>query len=307
MNEALIMNEKLTMQSARWACPSLENRRILSSPDQELIASFADPEELRRHMEENREEVGAGRYILPVWQNLEALVYGTGILNNGSYWIPGDYCVNELGDIRDYAFDFLSSPLIQALLKTIPLYKDEPLILEAEAPFSILAALMNPIDLYLFFEEEPKLMMDILERIADASAEYIKACLKAGCRIISLADPVGTMDLIGEEYYSRYPGQATRYLLEKCDPYLDKAIIHICLKMSQSMVIAGLAKAEPWPVPDKAADYMEILSAMAEDEGIHYTGMTCIHNPSPSLKKALQILPEFSPEAALPTYFLIEH
>ena len=285
------MSEKLTMQSACWACPSVENRRILSSPDQELIASLADPEELRRYMEENREEVGAGRYILPAWQNLETIVYGTGILNHGSYWIPGDYCVEKLGDIRDYEFDLLSSPLIQALLKTIPLYKDKPLILEVEAPFSILAALMNPMDLYLCFEEEPELMMDILERIADASAEYTKACLEAGCRFISLADPVGTMNLTGEEYYSRYPGQAALYFLEKCDPYLDRAIIHICLKMTQSMVIAGLAKAEPWPVPDKAADYMEILSAMVEDEGIHYTGMTCIHNASPTLQKSFRILP----------------
>lgn len=289
------MNEKLTMQSARWACPAVENRIRLTGLDQEKIASLADPEVLRRLVDNQAKEPGRGRYTLPAWQNLEALVYGTGILNNGEYWIPGDYCVEELEDIIDYEFDLLSSPLVRSVLEVIPYYRDKPLILEVEAPFSILAALMNPMDFYLCFEEEPERMVEILKRIADASASYIRACLEAGCRFISLADPVGTMNLTGGEYYSRYPGQTALYLLEKCDPYLDKAIIHICLKMSQSMIIAGLAKAEPWPVPDRTADYTEILSAMAEDRGIHYTGMTCIHNASPNLKKSFRILPEFSP------------
>lgn len=288
------MNKKLTMETAFWACPSIEMNRRLSCPDQKMLVPMADPMELRRLVERNAEGQGQKRYILPAWQNLEALVYGTEIQNNGQCWVPGNYCVNELREIGDFNFDLLSSSFIRAVLEVIPFFKDKPLILEVEAPFSILAALMNPMDLYLCFEEEPELMLEILKRIADASAEYIRACLEAGCRFISLADPVGTMNLTGEEYYSRYPGQAALYLLEKCDDFLGGSIMHICLRMSQSMVIAGLATAEPWMVPEDAADYLDILMAMAEDKGIHFTGMTCIHNANPNLKKSFRILPKFS-------------
>ena len=36
--------------------------------------------------------------------------------------------------------------------------------------------------------------------------------------------------------------------MEKCEPYLDKAIMHLCMKMSRSLVISGMAGAEAWHI-----------------------------------------------------------
>ncbi|MBR0382159.1 MAG: hypothetical protein IJH71_06980 [Eubacterium sp.] len=281
--------KKLTGASGNWDCPAVDNRMVLPLRDRKSLSAMEEPEKLKKLVDKTAKESGNARYILPVRQNLEALAFAREL--GGEEWKPGVYCVKALEDIADFEFNLMPSPLIRAHLDIIPCYRDKFLILEAEAPFSILAALMNPMDLYLCFEESPALLEDILVRIAAASAEYIKACVEAGCRIISLADPVGTMDLVGEDYYRRFCGKAALVFMEKCEPYLDKAIMHLCMKMSRSLVISGMAGAEAWQVRDEAADYRDILLAMAEDERIHFTGMTCIHNTGPDLKMSCRILP----------------
>lgn len=283
------MKENLNIRTADWNCPSIEKRKAAANPDQSFIASLADVNNVRRIMEETAGRQRRPRYILPVWQNLESVVWGTRILNSGRYFSPSDYCVEKLCELRAFDFDLLSDPLIQAVIHTIPYYKGRTLILEAESPFSVLSAIMNPVDLYLCFEEEQELLLEILHKIADASSRYIRACVDAGCRIISLADPVGTMNLIGEDYYKKICGESERYLMKKCRPFLDRAIVHICKKMSQSLLIAGLAEAEACEMPQGMEDYADILMYMAENPQIHFTGMTCIHNNNPELKKCYVI------------------
>ena len=65
----------------------------------------------------------------------------------------------------------------------------------------------------------------ILEKIAFEEAKYLEAAINAGCHIISLAEPVGTADMVGEKYFrecieglcaasvklSRYSSPVTRY------------------------------------------------------------------------------------------------
>lgn len=284
------MNRKINLQSVGWDCPSIENRKILQRPGQNLFASMEDPSELVRLLEENTEDLGKRRYILPVWQNLESVVYGTRILDKGRYWIPGDYCLENLSDIEDVEFNLLDHPLIRAVIEVIPLYRDRPLILELEAPFSILSALMNPMDLYLYFEEETELLLDILFRMAEASATYVKACAQAGCRFFSLADPVGTLNLVGEGYFKKFCGSSAIHFMKKCQDFLDQAVMHLCLKQSRSLVMTGMARAEQIEIPAGLEDYTQILSLMADDPDIHFTGMTCIHNARPNLEKSCRII-----------------
>ena len=97
------------------------------------------------------------------------------------------------------------------------------------------------------------------------------------------------MNLVGEEYYRDFCGQSEVYLMKQCQPWLEGSIMHICLKMSQSLLIAGLAEAEPCQLSKKMTDHMDILKKMAEDERIHFTGMTCMHNSNPDLTKSYTI------------------
>lgn len=277
------MINNLNAHTVNWNCPSIENRAPLPSLTQETIASFTNIDAVKKIMEHTMRTSAKSHYILPVWQNIESIALGTHILNENRYFTPSEYCIEALEDIKGIDFDFSCDSLIQTVVKTIPYYKDKPLILEIEAPFSILAALMNPLNLYLYFEDNPILLTEILHKIADASAKYIQNCIAAGCRIFSLADPVGTLNLIGEKYYTSICGRAEIYLMKKCIPFLNHAVIHICQKMSQSLVIADLAKAELYKLPQSTKDYIEALLYMADNPAISFTGMTCIHNSKPNL------------------------
>ena len=267
------------------SCPSIENRISLPRLNQNTLDSLTDLTTVRRLVEENAQSMGVERYILPVWQNLEAVVYGGAIKP-----FSVSYVIENLEELEEFEFDLLEHPLIKTVLKTIPFYRGYPLFLEVEAPFSILSALMDPVKLYMCFEEQPQLLLPILCRIADASVEYIRACVQAGCRFISMADPTGTADLVGEDYFKRFSGASVVYLMEKCDAFLDGAVMHLCQKLSKSLVMTGLARAEYIDIPDGMDDYIQILSMMSRDPDIHFTGMTCLHDERPDLKKSCRIL-----------------
>ena len=260
------------MTDGYWRCPSLEKADHALIPDRKTIDSYKDVETVKKLARENWSIPGFSGYILPVWLGMEALVYGRQILQGRDYPLPGKYCIHKLKDIEDFEFDLLRDPLIQAVLETIRQCREEPLILEVQAPFSILAGLMDPMDLYLCFTEEGERLKDILEKLTAASTDYIRAGLKAGCRFISLADPVGTMDLVGPDHYRDFCGPSEVSLLKQCRPYLDGAVIHLCMKMSRSLVLAGLAEALP--------------GDSVYNPEARITGMTCIHREGAGLEEA---------------------
>ena len=247
------------------------------------------PSEWDCPLKENREGI-----FFPARQNIEALAYGRIITGNDSYKLSGDYCVERLSDIEDFEFDLLSDPVIREVLERISsvgnsCHEDRPVILEAEAPFSILSVLMNPVDLYLCFDEEPALLAGILDRIADASAAFIRACIKVGCRLLSLADPTGTLNLVGENYYKEFCGKSALRMMKQCEPFLNQALIHLCPKMARSMVMTGMMKEEPWRGVAAADHYIQILYAMAGDPAVHFAGSRCIWDAG-QLNKSVQQL-----------------
>ena len=315
------MHENQDYRKADWSCPFIENREAITGIHRNREPDYhnRDMNWDRLTGPVLVETGGRSRCIIPAWQNLEAValsrrmsekkgrlqsgegsasgqgtVPGQDIITGqdvtpGEGTTPGQgvstgYCVTALSDLEDMDFDLLSDPLIQRVVQTITLYKDDPfkpLILEAESPFSVLAALMNPVDLYLCFEEEGNLLNQILHRIARAEAAYIRACVEAGCRIISIADPVGTMDLVGPDYFRDFCGASELYLMNMCQPFLDQALIHICKKMTRSLMMAGLVEVLPYDSMESGSgdyDYVDKLLFIAQDPGIHFVGMTCIHD-----------------------------
>ena len=250
---------KHTVPAACWDCP------VLETPE------TRERDSLRR---------------IPSFQNLEADIYRFRMAEESI--LSGDlgpedrrsYPVKDLSSLRDFDFNLLEDDRIRQVLALISDKRNHPLLLEAECPFSVLAGLMNPVDLYMCFMEEEELLTEILVRIGDASADYLAASVDAGCRYISLADPAGTMNLTGEENFRRFCGMAEIRLMQKCRPFLDQAVIHLCRRTSLSLVMAGMAEAKEYPLPEELTDKTEILAFMAEDPGIHYAGMTCIHDDS---------------------------
>ena len=62
----------------------------------------------------------------------------------------------ELEEIKPEQFTLMQDKRIKTIIEVTKKLKEKPLILEAEAPFSILAALIDPMKLYLAMQTEPE-------------------------------------------------------------------------------------------------------------------------------------------------------
>ena len=171
-----------------WKCSGNDIRTMPQELWEKDLSILSNPKEMSEALLfwkelENRKEM-----VLPLVQNLEGAVLGAGVMKRENYWTTGDYPFSTLKEIEPDQFSLMKDDRIQAVLAVIKTLRDEPLILEVEAPFSVLASLVNPMDLYLSMQAEPELLENILKRIVSEESKYIEAGVQAGCHIFSMAD-----------------------------------------------------------------------------------------------------------------------
>lgn len=174
-------------------------------------------------------------------QNLEAYVYGKR-LKGEAYRGLSEYCVEDLDALRDFDFDLVSDPEIRCFMEKTGSMTP---YLEIEAPFSVLAGIMDPMKLYACKEEDLMILREVLHKIADAQSIYIDACVKAGCRLFSLADPVGSLNLVGEDYFREVVGESEVYLMKKCVASFEKTPVNLCPLMDRSLAMTGMDREIP--------------------------------------------------------------
>ncbi len=219
---------------------------------------------------ENQKEI-----ILPLVQNLEGAVLGADVIKRENYWTTGDYPFSTLEEINPAQFTLMKDKRIRTVIEVTKKLKDKPLVLEVEAPFSILAALIDPMKLYLAMQIETKKLEKILKKLVLEEAKYIKAVIQAGCRIISLAEPTGTVDMVGEKCFKECSGMAALMLLKEIEKFLSNSVVHLCGKLSSSMIAVHMVKEEEYFVTDET--YLENLIEVTNNPEIHFVGQNCIH------------------------------
>ena len=253
-------NDKRTMPQWLW-----EKDLSILSNEEEMIEIL-----LAWRKAENRKEI-----ILPLVQNLEGTVLGAGVIKRGNYWTTGDYPFSTLEEINSAQFALMNDERIRTVIEVTKKLKEEPLILEAEAPFSILAALIDPMKLYLAMQTELDKLKKVLKKIILEEVEYIKAVIQAGCRIISLAEPTGTVDMVGEKCFKECSGMAAFMLLKEIEKFLSNSVVHLCGKLSSSMIAVHMAEEEEYFVTGET--YLENLIEITKNPEIHFVGQRCIH------------------------------
>ena len=253
-------DDKRTMPRWLWE----KDLSILSNEEEMEDALFA------WRKAENRKEI-----VLPLVQNLEGAILGADVIKRGNYWTTGNYPFSTLEEINPEQFTLMNDERIKAVIEVIKKLKNEPLILETEAPFSVLAALIDPMKLYLTMQTEPEKLEKILKKIVLEEAEYIKAVIQAGCRIISLAEPTGTVDMVGEKCFKECSGRAALMLLKEIEKFLSNSIVHLCGKLSSSMIAVHIAEEKEYFVSGET--YLENLIEVTNNPEIHFVGQHCIH------------------------------
>lgn len=258
-----------------WKCNGNDKKTMPKQLWEKDLSILSDEEEMEKALftwrkVENRKEI-----VLPLVQNLEGAVLGADIIKRGNYWTTGDYPFSRLEEINPEQFTLMKDKRIKTVIEVTKKLKEETIILEAEAPFSILAALIDPMKLYLAMQTEPEKLEKILKKIVLEEAKYIKAVLQAGCRIISLAEPTGTVDMVGEKCFKECSGMAAFMLLKEIEKFLSNSVVHLCGKLSSSLIAVHLAEEKEYFVTGET--YLENLIEVTDNPEIHFVGQRCIH------------------------------
>jgi len=163
----------------------------------------------------------------------------------------------------------------KSILEAIRLEDKQPILLQIQAPFSILAYLLEPMNLYKQLRKDPKGVEKLLAQLVQEQIEYVKAALQLGVRTISVADPCASLELIGEKNYRSFAANPLFHMLQKLVPFLKSGVIHLCPRCSYPMEQMGYLKSQVKHM--EYSDQFSMLLALAEDPKVFVTGHQCIH------------------------------
>lgn len=187
--------------------------------------------------------------------------------------------------IRSFALDQLDGSItpfssgqgrIPEVLEAIRLLKSqgERVILDVTGPFSVAVSVIEAQKFFRATRRDKAGVQALLDVIAEKNLEYMRLGIDAGVDVISLADPAGTLDILGEKTYREFSGPALLDLLLKIRDDLDHAILHLCGKASSSLEHIGAIRAERVPVEGK--DYFHrILQLKTDRPGTKIIGHWC--------------------------------
>ena len=262
----------------KWNCPGNDNRDL---PKEIIEQEFRVLEDSKFLADIMKSEYLQGKELrLPLVKNMVAAVCGAGIKRKNNAWICGDYCCKNLDDIESIDFNLFHYPEMQAILECMEICNAMdgtlPIELEIDAPFSVLGALINPACLFTAARKESDRLKEIIKKITKCELEYIEAMVDRGCKVISLTDSIGELELVGKKFYMEFSGDAVMSLINGCDEFLDKSLLHLCGRTSCSLAQAGLIEIQNMEM--KAADYTEALFKASSDSQIRVVGNRCIHN-----------------------------
>ena len=157
---------------------------------------------------------------------------------------------------------------------TILKQSGEKVIFQVTGPFTLLGSLIDMTKIFRFLRKEPEKMKAVFDKTADIIIETMNAAQKAGADIISYADPVAGVNIIGPKLAEQIAEEFTLPMLIKADKILDKnIIIHLCPKTAYSLIDTKLAN-EDTVICSKTGDYIE--KCLANKGKIRFTGHKCI-------------------------------
>lgn len=270
---------------ADYPCPANREAGILEAA--EWSADFRFPEiykkgeDMAKISRAVRNFCNESFCILPFCNTVEGEAMG-GMVEYGSGSAgpraKGYVCIEPCQVLQLSPIDFQSGRISEVLKACRILCKQGEIVaLKTAGPFTILNVLADSAVVLKWVRKEPDLMKQILDKIRAELLRYIQEACKVGVRIISYADPVGGIRIIGPRQTEWITEQFTIPFLKEAMEVLPKdALIHLCPKITS--VLIGLEKAK-WikqKTHQNAISYGESCIHLAGISKL--AGQTCIND-----------------------------
>jgi uroporphyrinogen-III decarboxylase len=173
---------------------------------------------------------------------------------------------------------------VTAILAQIAAYASTPagkvIMLRVNAPYSVLAGLVEQPLFYRWLAKESEAVHAGLERVTGGLARYIRAGFERGVRIISIADPFANPAILGEKRCCDFACVWLSKLLEKIAP-IPGLVTHICPQSSLLLEQHGFVTAAPFPTREANAEhstlYLDFLINIVEEAKSAILGHQCIY------------------------------
>ena len=157
----------------------------------------------------------------------------------------------------------------------------EPVIYQLDGPLTVLSQLLPLGKVFAAL----RCGDELLRRAEDWVTEYALLAAKQGATVLSLADPVATLDILGDRMFREVYQDALLRLLERlCGELPEGAALHLCGKMTQCLLDTGAVTAEKRRYD--AATYGQALMQLPYEGKPVLLGHFCVHRlaePQPVL------------------------
>ena len=153
--------------------------------------------------------------------------------------------------------------------------RTESIMLKVQAPFSALMKLIGSNRTFKWLCAYPREMHRALRTLTEKTAGFCMEALSKGTPVISLADPSGMLELLGEKRYTEFCAFYALLLVRKLDPYLDAAVVHICPRTSLTLERLRLIRSE---IMDFRTDnYANAVLELSKRREVRLLGHRCIN------------------------------
>ncbi len=172
----------------------------------------------------------------------------------------------------------INSPRIDAMLKAVSILCGQSLCVAygATGIFTVLSQLvpMGPLFKSLRGAEGRAL----LERVEKACLDYAERAYRAGAQILSYADPVATVDIVGCRTFCASVAPSLARFLDGVRQRCPDMVVFLCGKMSQSLLDADAARFEAAPVPPGLNLEQALLWVVGQPGDKGTLGLGCLNH-----------------------------
>lgn len=198
-----------------------------------------------------------------------------------------DYLFNSVEEFSNIKVLDLTKGRIREVLTAVEILdkKDEVVALNVEGPFTIISSLIDPLNFYKGIRKNRELVDKFMEVIEDNIVKYILAGIKSGAQIISYADPVGSMDIVGPKVYEEMSGKVTYNVLKRIEDKLEGVIVHLCGKISTAFDELGFIKSTLLEVGKEITYGEAIVELLSSNKNIKFIGHKCIKQTPFKMKR----------------------
>lgn len=224
-----------------------------------------------------RSHEGSEYCMLPFCHTLEAEALGADIFLGDGLTTPRarqPRC-GSLQEILDLTMDVSHSRLRETLEACRLLKKQgENVMFQISGPLTVLNSLLPSDLLFRAFRKEPELLLRVFRKIGDDVLQLAILAEAAGADMISYADPMGGVNIVGPKFAEMIAVNFTAEFLRSLDRQLRKeTMVLLCPKTAFALLGTELAQWRDQKLPEKMR-YGQ--AALAYRGKIRFAGQSCI-------------------------------